>query len=76
MNPKKAKATTQQRQSAEQSEAMNWEEPDRVDEDVLNRVLWHAMRGAGERYPAEFAGAHGKGLKGLKLKTVEDDDDD
>jgi DNA-binding beta-propeller fold protein YncE len=76
MNPKKAKATTQQRQSAEQSEAMNWGEPDRVDEDVLNRILWHAMKGEGARYPAEFAGAHGKGLKGLKLKAVEDDDDD
>jgi YVTN family beta-propeller protein len=76
MNPKKAKATTQQRQSAEQSEAMNWGEPDRVDEDVLNRILWHAMKGEGARYPAEFAGAHGRGLKGLKLKAVEDDDDD
>ena len=33
------------------------------------------MRGANAAYPAEYAGAHGKGLKSLKLKPGDDDDD-
>jgi hypothetical protein len=77
MNPKKSKATTQQqKEMAEQSEAMDLSQPDRAEEDVLNRIIWHAMRGVEARYPAEFAGAHGKGLGGLKLKATEEDDDD
>jgi hypothetical protein len=34
------------------------------------------MRGVDARYPAEYAGAHGKGLKALHLKPTDDDDDD
>jgi hypothetical protein len=52
--------------------------PDRIDEDAFNRVLWKLARGD-ERYPVEFAGPHGRGLKQLKLmldKSAEDDDDD
>lgn len=49
--------------------------------DALNRKIWHEAKGWSTPYPAEFAGAHGKGLarRGLKLKAgagVEDDDDD
>jgi hypothetical protein len=76
MNPTKAKASPKEKEAAEQSEAMDWDEPDRVDDDLLNRILWHAMKGHGAPYPAEFAGAHGKGLKPLKLKAGDDDDDD
>lgn len=32
------------------------------DEDLLNRILWHAVRGVDVPYPQEYAGAHGKGL--------------
>jgi YVTN family beta-propeller protein len=39
-----------------------------TDEANLNRILWHDMRGYKTRYPAEFAGAHGRGLKERKLK--------
>ena len=50
---------------------------DRADEDTLNRILWHAVRGAEVPYPAELAGAHGTGLAGLGLiLTGEGDDDD
>ena len=28
------------------------DEPDKCDEDTLNRILWRAMRGAGSDYPA------------------------
>ena len=48
----------------------------------MNRVLWYAAHGD-EPYPAQFAGAHGKGLAALGLKlaprggsVVGDDDDD
>jgi hypothetical protein len=79
MNPKKASLKGEALEEAMRSERENLEEPDRADEDALNRILWHAMRGVDARYPAEFAGAHGKGLKGLKLvpvKEADEDDDD
>src|SRR5262249_33281767 len=42
--------------------------PDAINEDTWNRILWHAMKGVDPPYPAAFAGAHGKGLRGLKLR--------
>jgi hypothetical protein len=53
--------------------------PDEANEDSLNRVLWFAAR-PDDPYPAELAGAHGKGLARLHLKldakAKADDDDD
>jgi hypothetical protein len=43
-----------------------------VDEDNLNRFVWHEMRGWETPYPIEWAGAHGKGLKKLKLELDPD----
>ena len=43
--------------------------PDRVPEDRFNRDQWAVMR-PNKRYPAEFAGAHGRGLKALGLQSV------
>jgi len=65
------------RQHALTSEAMDFSQPDRINEDSLNRILWYAGMGSDAPYPAEFAGAHGRGLKALKLKLtpVKDDDD-
>jgi YVTN family beta-propeller protein len=64
---------------AEASARQNFDEPDRVDDDTMNRILWFSMRGE-EKYPKEFAGAHGKGLAALHLKLDrkrgKDDDDD
>jgi len=60
------------------SEQQNLTEPDRIDDDAFNRILWFAMRG-NEPYPTQFAGPHGKGFKALKLKfdgKTKDDDDD
>jgi hypothetical protein len=56
---------------------MDLSEPDRIDEDSFNRILWHASMGIDAPYPVQFAGAHGKGLKALKLKpaSLQDDDD-
>ena len=37
---------------AEASSRMNFAQIDRAPEDLLNRVLWHAMRGSAVAYPA------------------------
>lgn len=42
------------------------------DMDNLNRMMWHEMRGYHTPYPAEWAGAHGKGLAQRGLKVVDD----
>ena len=39
------------RRDALVSGRMNFREPDRAPEDVLNRILWHAMRGTSDPYP-------------------------
>ena len=59
-----------------EADAMNFTLPDRIDDDVMNRVLWHLAKGPGVPYPAEWAGAHGRGLKarGLVFGGVDDDD--
>lgn len=46
--------------------------------DLLNRYVWHQQMGFKSRYPAEWAGAHGKGLKerGLEFDPDGDGDDD
>ncbi len=38
------------------------------DEDNLNRLIWHEMKGWHTPYPAALAGAHGKGLAKRNLK--------
>jgi hypothetical protein len=49
------------RRDAAASARMNFREVDRAPEDALNRILWRAMKGAGEPYPewAVTAGADG-----------------
>ena len=52
-------------------------QPDRIDDNIFNRYIWHSIKG-NARYPSEFVGAHGKGLKKLGLvsvKSTKDDDD-
>ncbi|CAG0968784.1 Hydrazine synthase subunit beta [Phycisphaerales bacterium] len=80
MNPKKAGLAPLERELAEISEHLALDKPDRCDEDTLNRILWHAARGIDAPYPADLAGAHGKGLKALGLRFdeagIDDEDDD
>jgi hypothetical protein len=57
-NPKSAKRTS-----------FDLSKPDRVPEDRFNRDQWAVMR-PNKRYPAELAGAHGRGLKALGLQSV------
>jgi hypothetical protein len=48
---------------------------DQADEDTLNRIIWHSVKGVEAPYPAHLAGAHGTGLKALNLMLVGDDSD-
>ena len=78
MNPAKTALRGLMLELAEQSERLPLDEPDRADENTLNRIVWHSVKGADVPYPVAFAGAHGKGLKKLHLKidgSVRDDDD-
>ncbi len=61
---------------AEQSLAQPLDAPDLADEDILNRIIWHAVKGVDNPYPASLAGAHGKGLKRLKLSLTGGDEDE
>jgi YVTN family beta-propeller protein len=65
---------------AELSLQMDFSKPDLINDDTLNRIIWHSIKG-NQHYPAEFAGPHGKGLKQLGLisakgKSSGEDDDD
>ena len=65
MNPDaQAVADPVLRQDAQVSASLNFREVDRAPEDVLNRILWRAMRGSQVPYP-EWA----------VTSNVEDDDD-
>lgn len=77
LNPPKAALTPEMRKWASLSERLNLAIPDAIDDDVMNRILWADAR-PGEPYPAAYAGAHGKGLKALRLQLdpeAEEDDD-
>jgi len=68
MNKETSDLSPQERHWAESSAVLPLDQPDQADEDTLNRIVWHSMRGADEPYPAAFAGAHGRGLKRLGLR--------
>ena len=76
LNPPKTALTPGMRRWANASLTQNFRDPDRADEDTLNRILWHSLRGENAPYPAAVAGAHGAGLKsrGLTLTGGLDDD--
>jgi len=67
LNPPEEALAGPARRWAKESMAQNFAEVDGGDEDTLNRILWHAMKGMGAPYPAHLAGAHGTGLAALKL---------
>ena len=76
LNPDRKKLPEKERELAEISMKQDFSKPDRINDDAMNRVLWHAVKGVDAPYPAEWAGAHGRGLKERKLKHVKRDDDD
>jgi hypothetical protein len=54
MNPPAAKLKGRARYWAEKSMQQNFVRVDAADEETLNRILWHAMKGLDARFPAEF----------------------
>jgi DNA-binding beta-propeller fold protein YncE len=54
---------------------MDFSKPDRIKEDAFNRYIWHSIKGDA-RYPSEFVGGHGKGLKELGLLLAKPNKDD
>ncbi|MBI4327962.1 MAG: bifunctional YncE family protein/alkaline phosphatase family protein [Chloroflexi bacterium] len=75
MNKPLSELEGQEHYWATRSLEQSFEEVDQADEDVLNRIIWYSVKGTDTPYPAHWAGAHGKGLKGLRLKLVPDADD-
>jgi YVTN family beta-propeller protein len=67
MNPPKEALQGDALRYAQLSAEQDFEHVDAADEDTLNRILWHAMKGVDTPYPAHLAGAHGVGLKALGL---------
>jgi len=51
MNPAIASLRGLQRQLALASLAMDFSEPDNAPEDVLNRAIWHSVKGYDTPYP-------------------------
>lgn len=76
LNPPLNTMSPQQRYWAEASLRLPLAKPDCADEDLLNRILWHAVRGVDASYPAEFAGAHGKGLSARGLVLISEEEEE
>jgi YVTN family beta-propeller protein len=56
--------------------AMRFDAPDLNDDNLLNRIIWHSVKGVDAPYPVAFAGPHGRGLKALNLRHAPTEDDD
>jgi YVTN family beta-propeller protein len=72
-----AKLSSKARYYARKVQKMDFSKPDQIDEDAFNRYIWYSIKGD-ERYPSEFVGGHGRGLKQLGLvleKSAKDGDD-
>ncbi|MDZ4783037.1 MAG: bifunctional YncE family protein/alkaline phosphatase family protein [Planctomycetia bacterium] len=79
LNPAMAQLGPQERHWAELSLKQDFTKVDRADEDSLNRIIWHAVKGVDAPYPADWAGPHGKGLASLGLSfdpNAEDEEEE
>ncbi len=76
LNPAKSEMTSFQRTWSDLTDKQDLSKMDAVDDDEMNRILWHSVMGT-KPYPAEWAGAHGRGLKakGLTIDALAGDDD-
>ncbi|HNQ88729.1 MAG TPA: alkaline phosphatase family protein [Verrucomicrobiota bacterium] len=75
MNPGTASLPPRERHFADLSLKQDFAHVDAANEDELNRILWHSVKGVDAPYPAEWAGAHGRGLKALGLALAPDEQD-
>ncbi len=76
MNPGTASLSRKERYWANKSLKLDFTQPDHADDDTLNKIVWHSVKGMDAKYPARFAGTHGKGLKKLHLVLTGERDDD
>lgn len=67
LNPPTTALRGRARDLAMKSAAMDFEGVDRIEEDTMNRAIWHSVRGEHAPYPAHLAGPHGTGLARLGL---------
>jgi YVTN family beta-propeller protein len=56
MNPPLDRLKGQARHWAEKSLGLNFDKEDEADEETLNRILWHSVRGCDVPYPVRVAG--------------------
>ncbi|MEQ1821786.1 MAG: alkaline phosphatase family protein [Fimbriimonadaceae bacterium] len=75
MNKPKNQLSAFERKWAELSARQDLSKPDAIEDDTMNRILWHDAKGTAP-YPEKFSGAHGRGLKnrGLIVEIAEDED--
>ena len=75
-NPKAEALAPAARRLALRSAAIDFNGPDRANEDALNRILWQNAKPTAV-YPSRLAGAHGSGLaqRGLRLTPESETDD-
>jgi YVTN family beta-propeller protein len=59
LNPAVKSLTGKARHWAEKSLTLDFSDADLADEDLFNRILWHAMKGDDAPYPEQYAGAKG-----------------
>jgi len=76
LNKSTAQLQGEEQRWALKSSDLPLDEPDRADEDMLNRIIWHSVKGVNTPYPIRLAGAHGKGLWKLGLMRGGAKDDD
>ncbi|MEQ1935176.1 MAG: phosphoesterase, partial [Fimbriimonadaceae bacterium] len=74
MNKPRGTLSSFERKWADLSAKQDLSRPDAIEDDTMNRILWHDARG-NEPYPEAYSGAHGKGLKKRGLTFGEKDDD-
>ncbi len=67
MNPPAAQLKGRARYWAERSKQQDFERVDAADEETLNRILWHNMKGVDARFPEEFTNWGRKRKSGLPL---------
>ncbi len=60
---------------AKQSARMDWSEYDRIDEDALNRILWHSIKGAKAAMPAPVRRSVPAGVHAVSRKTRDTEGD-
>lgn len=78
INPPISSLSGESKRWAQESSRIKFDKPDfrtEKEDDTMNRIIWHAMKGSSTPYPAQWAGAHGKGLRKRGLKVVLDEDD-